>query len=103
MPITPEQPIIVPPQASTVFDQQWIYNLVVHAPTVDSGRVLIELLPFNATEQTIGSSQHLEVIQTDKFWQAANAVPEVAAAMQAVINCVGPLREWIKNQATPTE
>lgn len=97
MPITPEQPIVVPPVAGNTFDQQWIYNLVVHSPATDSGRVLIELLPFDATTQTIGSSQHLEVIQTDKFWQAAAEVPEVAAAMQAVINCVGPLREWIKN------
>lgn len=107
MPITPEQPIVVPPQAGVTFDQQWIYNLVVHAPSVDSGRVLIELLPFAAEAQTIGSSQHIEVIQTDQLWKAAAEVPEVAAAMQAVINCVGPLRNWIKAQAEqpqpPTE
>lgn len=101
MPITPEQPIVVPPQAGVTFDQQWIYNLVVHSPTVDSGRVLIELLPFSASEHAIGSSQHLEVIQTDQFWKAAAEVPEVAAAMQAVINCVGPLRNWVKAQSQP--
>lgn len=99
MPITPEQPIVVPPQAGITFDQQWIYNLVVHSPAVDSGRVLIELLPFDATTQTIGSSALLETVQTDQLWKAAAEVPEVAAAMQAVINCVGPLRTWIKSQA----
>lgn len=100
MPITPEQPIVVPPQAGATFAQQWIYNLVVHSPATDSGRVLIELLPFDATTQTIGSSSLVETIQTDQLWKASAEVPEVAAAMQAVINCVGPLREWIKNQAT---
>ena len=101
MPITPEQPIVVPPQAGITFDQQWIYNLVVHSPTVDSGRVLIELLPFDPATQTIGSSALLEIVQTDQLWQAAAEVPEVAAAMQAVIDCIGPLREWIKTQSAP--
>lgn len=103
MPITPEQPIVVPPQAGVTFDQQWIYNLVVHSTAVDAGRVTIELLPFDASGQTIGSSSFLETISTDQLWQAAAAVPEVAAAMQAVINCVGPLRAWIKSQSEVVE
>jgi hypothetical protein len=101
MPITPDQPIVVPPTGGITFDQQWVYNLVVHAPAIDSGRVLIELLPFDQSTGTIGPASLLETIQTDKLWQAASEVPEVATAMQAVIDCVGPLRAWIKTQSEP--
>lgn len=79
----------------------------VNAPSVTEGSVAISLLPFDPTNQLIGDGKLLETVQTDQLWQAAAEVPEVAAAMQAVINCVGPLRAWIKNQAEqpqpPTE
>lgn len=99
MPITPEQPIVVPPTPGETFTQQWVWNLQVNAPSVTDGSVSISLLPFDPTSQTLGDGNLLEIVQTDKFWQAAAEVPEVAAAMQAVINCVGPLRAWIKAQA----
>ncbi len=102
MPITPEQPIVVPPTGGITFDHQWVYNLVVHAPATDSGRVLIELLPFDQSTGTIGPASLLETIQTDKLWAATQEVPEVAAAMQAVIDCIVPLRDWIKSQPTDT-
>lgn len=79
----------------------------VSAPQVNEGSVSISLLPFDPVSQTLGDGNLLEIVQTDQLWQAASEVPEVAAAMQAVINCVGPLRTWIKAQAeqpqTPTE
>lgn len=99
MPITPEQPIVVPPTTGETYTQQWVWNMQVNAPQVNEGSVSISLLPFDPVAQTLGDGNLLEIVQTDKLWQAAAEVPEVAAAMQAVINCVGPLRDWIKAQA----
>ena len=45
MAIQPEQPIVVPAVPEKTYTEQWVYNLVVHAPTLTTGNVRIELLP----------------------------------------------------------
>jgi hypothetical protein len=103
MPIIPEQPIVVPPVPGETYTEQWIYNLVVHSPAINSGRVQIQLLPFDPTVPKIGPGELLENIETDRLWDAVAEVPEVAAAMQAVLAAVGPLRDWIAAQAVVPE
>ena len=101
MPIIPEQPIIVPPVPGETYTEQWIYNLVVHSPAINSGRVQIQLLPFDPVAPKIGPGELLENIETDRLWDAVAEVPEVAAAMQAVLAAVEPLRAWIAAQVEP--
>jgi hypothetical protein len=103
MPIIPEQPIVVPPVPGETYTEQWIYNLVVHSPAINSGRVQIQLLPFDPTVPKIGPGELLENIESDKLWDAVAEVPEVAAAMQAVLDAVGPLRAWIAAQVVVPE
>jgi len=103
MPIIPDQPIVVPPVPGETYTEQWIYNLVVHSPAINSGRVQIQLLPFDPTVPKIGPGELLENIETDRLWDAVAEVPEVAAAMQAVLAAVGPLRAWIAAQAVVPE
>ena len=103
MPITPDQPIVVPPTSGETYTEQWIYNLVVHSPAINSGRVQIQLLPFDPLAPKIGPGDLLENIETDRLWDAVYAVPEVAAAMQAVLDAVGPLKAWIAAQAVEPE
>jgi hypothetical protein len=103
MPIIPEQPIVVPPVPGETYTEQWIYNLVVHSPAINSGRVQIQLLPFDPTVPKIGPGELLENIETDRLWDAVAEVPEVAAAMQAVLVAVGPLRAWIAAQSIAPE
>ena len=103
MPIIPEQPIVVPPVPGETYTEQWIYNLVVHSPAINSGRVQIQLLPFDPTAPKIGPGELLENIETDRLWDAVAEVPEVAAAMQAVLDAVGPLRDWIAAQVVVPE
>jgi len=98
MPIIPEQPIVVPPVPGETYTEQWIYNLVVHSPAINSGRVQIQLLPFDPVAPKIGPGELLENIESDRLWDAVAEVPEVAAAMQAVLDAVGPLRAWIAAQ-----
>jgi hypothetical protein len=101
MPIIPEQPIVVPAVPAETYAEQWIYNLVVHSPAINSGRVQIQLLPFDPTVPKIGPGELLENIETDRLWDAVAEVPEVAAAMQAVLVAVEPLRAWIAAQVEP--
>jgi hypothetical protein len=98
MPIIPDQPIVVPAIPAETYTEQWIYNLVVHSPAINSGRVQIQLLPFDPAVPKIGPGELLENIETDRLWDAVAEVPEVAAAMQAVLAAVGPLRAWIAAQ-----
>jgi hypothetical protein len=101
MPIIPEQPIVVPAVPAETYTEQWIYNLVIHSPAINSGRVQIQLLPFDPTVPKIGPGELLENIETDRLWDAVAEVPEVAAAMQAVLDAVEPLRAWIAAQVEP--
>jgi hypothetical protein len=103
MPIIPEQPIVVPPVPAETYTEQWIYNLVVHSPAINSGRVQIQLLPFDPVAPKIGPGELLENIESDRLWDAVAEVPEVAAAMQAVLDAIGPLRDWIAAQAVVPE
>jgi hypothetical protein len=101
MPIIPEQPIVVPPVPGETYTEQWIYNLVVHSPAINSGRVQIQLLPFDPVAPKIGPGDLLENIETDRLWDAVADVPEVAAAMQAVLAAVPALKAWIAAQNAP--
>jgi len=101
MAISPQTPIVVPAVPEKTFSEQWVYNLVVHAPTSTSGNVRIELLPYDPVTQEIGPGTLNQPVYTDKLWEAVSAVPEVAVAFQAVIDCVGPLRTWIDAQNAP--
>jgi hypothetical protein len=103
MPITPDQPIVVPAIPAETYTEQWIYNLVVHSPAINSGRVQIQLLPFDPTVPKIGPGDLLENIKTDRLWDAVAEVPEVAAAMQAVLDAVEPLRAWIAARSVVPE
>ena len=96
--IPSEQPVTVPAVAEKTFDQQWVYNLIVHAPTPTSGRVSIELLPYNAQSGELGPSDLMVTMSTDKLWEAIAAVPEMAAAFEAVIAAVPPMKAWIATQ-----
>jgi hypothetical protein len=101
MAIIPQTPIVIPAIPEKVFSEQWVYNLNVHAPTVSTGAVSIELLPYDPAGQEIGSGSLVQSVRTDRLWEAISEVPEVATAFQAVIACVGPLRTWIEQQNNP--
>jgi hypothetical protein len=99
--ISNETPVVIPSSVEKLFPHQWIYNLSCHCPTLTQGRIFIELLPYDADTKEFGPASGLEVLSTDKFWEAIDEVPEVANAFAAVINSVEPLRAWIKSKNTP--
>ena len=101
MAIPAQNPTTVPAVPEKSFSDLWLYNINIHAPAVNSGRIFIEALPYNPDAQEIGPSSGLEVISTDQLFQAAYDVPEVGIAYQAIINAIVPLREWIAAQNVP--
>ena len=98
MPIPAQNPTIVPSVSEKVFSDLWLYNINIHSPSTNSGRIHIEALPYNPDAQEIGPSSGLEVISTDLLFQAVYSVPEVASAYAAIVNAIVPLREWIAIQ-----
>jgi len=96
-------PVVVPQVSEKVFPHLWLYNIIIHAPTTTTGRITIETLPYNATEQSIGSAQFAETIETGDLWGAVNEVPEAATAMNAIFNAIEPLRAWIAAKQQPIE
>lgn len=91
-------PVITDPVPSKTYDELWIYSLTAISPTVDSGRISIELLPYNRTLNELGPSDAKVAISTDRFFQALQEVPELAAAFNAVIAAVPATRAWIEAQ-----
>ena len=101
MPIPAQNPTTVPAVSAKSFPDLWLYNINIHAPAVNSGRIYIEALPYNPDIQEIGPASGLEVITTDALFEAAYDVPEVGIAYQAIIDAIVPLREWIAARNTP--
>jgi hypothetical protein len=91
-------PVVIPSTHEKVFDTSWIYTIQVIAPSVDSGRVCIEVLPFNGETGEIAPSAYLRRIETDKLMSAIDEVPEVAEAFQAILAAIEPLEAWIEQQ-----
>jgi hypothetical protein len=91
-------PVTTEPVASKDFPHLWLYNIRVHAPSVTTGSITIETLPYNSETQEIGSGSNMVAIQTDDLWNAVNEVPEAAQAMGAIFMAIEPLRAWIEEQ-----
>ena len=96
MPIPAETPLVVPQIPAVperVFPSSWVSSLVVNAQSPTTGTARFDLLPFNETTGEILIGAEPEIIVVD-LWQACSEIPEVAAAMAAVLAAVAPLRAW---------
>lgn len=96
--IQAEQTITIPAVEEKQFNEQWVYNLIVHAPSLNSGRVSVELLPYNSQTGELGPADLLQSFSTDKLWEAIQEVPEMAAAFNAVIAAVPAMKAWLTVQ-----
>ena len=95
MPIANETPLVLPPTPGEAFPHLWLYGITVLAPTVSTGAITIDALPFNADTGRMASGDHVQRIQTDQLWLAAQQVPEVGAAIAAIVAAFDPLKAWI--------
>ena len=101
----------VPAVAEKSFDSVWVRNINIHCPQLNAegnneGNINIELIPYDATEGSEAihftiDNEGVEYINVPNrangrktFWECVNEVPEVAAAMEAIVAAVGPLKTW---------
>ncbi len=101
----------VPAVAEKSFDSVWVRNINIHCPQLNAegnneGNINIELMPYDATEGSEAihftiDNEGVEYINVPNrangrktFWECVNEVPEVAAAMEAIVAAVEPLKTW---------
>ena len=101
----------IPASEEKSFDSVWVRSINIYCPEINadgntSGSISMELLPYDATSGseaifTTPDNKGVEYISipnyangTKSFWDAVDEVPEVAAAMQAILAAVGPLKAW---------
>jgi hypothetical protein len=101
MTLTNPNPVVIPPTPEQTFPHLWLSDIVISAHSTSEGMIYIKTLPYNQTNQTIGSHDHQVILQTHELWRAVNDVPEVAQAMGAIFQAIEPLRTWL-NGGTPS-
>jgi len=111
MAISRSSAFTVPAVAEKSFDSVWVRNINIHCPQLNAegnneGNINIELMPYDATEGSEAihftiDNEGVEYINVPNrangrktFWECVNEVPEVAAAMEAIVAAVGPLKTW---------
>lgn len=108
-PIPRNEPFVVPASPEETFDSVWLRSINIYTPNTAAadptqGSINIEMLPYDSEEQKVlisADNEGVEFINVPSrvngrkpFWQAVEEVPEVAAAMDAIIAAIPALREW---------
>ena len=108
-PIPRNEPFVVPASPEEIFDSVWLRSINIYSPNTASeapteGSINIEMLPYDSEEQKVlvtADNEGVEYINIPSrvngrkpFWQCIDEVPEVAAAMDAIIAAITALREW---------
>jgi|DEB0MinimDraft_10_1074344.scaffolds.fasta_scaffold226597_2 hypothetical protein len=97
MQITASKPTEQPARPAKTYGDLWIRSIVIRTPDDGTGSVKLETLAYDYASAEFGPNA--ESITTDKLWQATQEVPEVAAALTAILAAVEPLRTWVDAQA----
>lgn len=102
-----DNPVVIPAKEEEVYPHLWVNHISVTTNEVGQGRVTICIVPYNADTQKVNLDPNVsEVISTDKLWESFNEVPEMRAAMNAILTAVQPLKTWlsvVNNPPAPVE
>lgn len=97
MPLPLPEPVVRQAVEAKTFPFVWLYNVVIHAPgPAHEANVVVEVLPMAADGDL--SWPHLQKIESAEFMRAIVEVPEVAAAYQATLAAIIPMKNWIASQ-----
>ena len=115
-PIPRDEPFVVPASPKETYDSVWLRSINIFAPNTaeaspTEGNINIECLPYDAENQKVLVSadnegvEHINVPNRvngrKPFWQCVDEVPEVKAAMDAIIAAIPALREWANTPPPP--
>jgi len=108
-PIPRNEPFVIPARPEETFDSVWLRSINIYAPEINAsgnnqGSINIEMLPYDSTNDkiwTTADNQGVEYLNVPSrvngrksFWDAVNEVPEVAIAMNSIIEAIPALRTW---------
>ncbi len=108
-PIPRNEPFVIPARPEETFDSVWLRSINIYAPEINAsgnnqGSINIEMLPYDSTNDKIWTTADNEGVEylnipsrvngRKSFWDAVNEVPEVALAMNSIIEAIPALRTW---------
>jgi len=114
-PIPRDEPFVVPASPEQTYDSVWLRSINIFAPNTSEedptgGSINIEMLPYDGDNEKVlvtADNEGVEYINVPSrvngrkpFWQCVDEVPEVKAAMDAIIAAIPALRTWA-NTAPP--
>ena len=117
-PVPREEPFVVPASAEETFDSVWIKSINIFSPNTaevspTEGNINIEMLPYDAENKKVLVTPDLEGATyinvpnrangRKTFWQAVDEVPEVKAAMDAILTAIPALRTWANTPPPPVD
>jgi hypothetical protein len=96
-----DTPVVIPPVPEKVYDAVWVRELLIRTldPTaqVPGGTCIIKIEPMSSTTFEVLPDAAFE-ISTEELMLAAATVPEVAAAIDAILAAVPALKTWIESR-----
>ena len=123
-PIPRDEPFVVPARPEETYDSVWLRSINIFAPNTSEedptgGSINIEMLPYDGDNEKVlvtADNEGVEYLNVPSrvngrkpFWQCVDEVPEVKAAMDAIIAAIPALRTWANtappepDPPTPTE
>lgn len=115
-PIPRDEPFVVPATPEQTFDSVWLRSINIYAPNTSTeaptqGSLSVEMLPYDGSDKEVlvtADNEGVEYINVPartngrkSFWQCVNEVPEVKAAMDAIIAAIPALRTWADTPPPP--
>lgn len=115
-PIPRDEPYVVPATPEQTYDSVWLRSINIYAPNTSEaapteGSINVEMLPYDGENEKVlvtADNEGVEYINVPSrvngrkpFWQCVDEVPEVKAAMDAIIAAIPALRTWANTPPPP--
>tara|TARA_Y100000004_G_scaffold193037_1_gene254738 strand:+ start:406 stop:822 length:417 start_codon:yes stop_codon:yes gene_type:complete len=115
-PIPRDEPFVVPATPEQTYDSVWLRSINIYAPNTSEaapteGSINVEMLPYDGENEKVlvtADNEGVEYINIPSrvngrkpFWQCVDEVPEVKAAMDAIIAAIPALRTWANTPPPP--
>ena len=103
MAIPNNNPLEIAASEPKTFDAIWLTDVRILAPSFNQGSIRIKYVPFDSTTGEIAHRDYTRIIQTGDFWLAAQEVPKIKTAMDAVMDAMLDFEAWLEVRNKPTE
>jgi hypothetical protein len=102
MPLELPEPVTRPEVPAKEYPFMWLYNVHIHAPGPQhEATSRTEVIPMAADGDLLWSAAF--TIETSEFMLALAEVPELAAAYEATLAAILPVKAWIEARQSPQE